>query len=67
MLVLSRKVGDRIHIGSDIAVTIVKVSGGTVRIGVEAPPHMAIVRDELKESIEREMNATSQTVTDITT
>ena len=67
MLVLSRKVGDRIHIGSDIAVTIVKVSGGTVRIGVEAPPHMAIVRDELKESIEREMNATSQSVTDITT
>ena len=67
MLVLSRKVGDRIHIGSDIAVTIVKVSGGTVRIGDEAPPHMAIVRDELKESIEREMNAASQSVTDITT
>ena len=67
MLVLSRKVGDRSHIGSDIAVTIVKVSGGTVRIGVEAPPHMAIVRDELKESIEREMNAASQSVTDITT
>ena len=67
MLVLSRKVVDRIHIGSDIAVTIVKVSGGTVRIGVEAPPHMAIVRDELKESIEREMNAASQSVTDITT
>ena len=67
MLVLSRKVGDRIHIGSDIAVTIVKVSGGTVRIGVEAPPNMAIVRDELKESIEREMNAASQSVTDITT
>ena len=39
MLVLSRKVGDRIHIGPDVAITIVKLSGGTVRIGVEAPPH----------------------------
>ncbi len=60
MLVLSRKVGDRIHIGPDVAITIVKLSGGTVRIGVEAPPQMAIVRDELKEDIEREMNAASQ-------
>ncbi|MBA61076.1 MAG: carbon storage regulator [Planctomycetaceae bacterium] len=67
MLVLSRKVGDRIHIGADISITIVKLSGGTVRIGVEAPPHMAIVRDEIKESIEHEMNAASQPVTDIST
>ena len=67
MLVLSRKVGDRIHIGPDVAITIVKLSGGTVRIGVEAPPHMAIVRDELKESIELEMNAASQPVNEITT
>lgn len=47
MLVLSRKVGERILIGKDIAITIVRVSGGTVRVGIDAPPHINIVREEL--------------------
>jgi len=47
MLVLSRKVGERILIGDQIAVTVVRVSQGTVRIGVEAPDHMPIVREEI--------------------
>ena len=37
MLVLSRKVGERILIGDQIAVTVVRVTGGGVRIGIEAP------------------------------
>ncbi|MHC4398754.1 MAG: carbon storage regulator CsrA [Planctomycetota bacterium] len=48
MLVLSRKVGERILIGDDIAVTVVRVAQGTVRIGVEAPQHLSIVREEIK-------------------
>ena len=48
MLVLSRKVGERILIGDKIAVTIVRVAQGSVRIGIEAPGEMQIVREELK-------------------
>jgi carbon storage regulator len=48
MLVLSRKVGERILIGDQIAVTIVRVSSGGVRIGIDAPPELTVVREELK-------------------
>lgn len=47
MLVLSRKVGEKILIGDDIAVTVVRLSGGGVRIGIDAPVEMAVVREEL--------------------
>ena len=50
MLVLSRKVGQRILIGDKIAVTVVRVAQGTVRIGVEAPRDMSIVREEIQET-----------------
>jgi carbon storage regulator len=49
MLVLSRKVGERILIGDKIAVTIVRVAQGSVRIGIEAPGEMQIVREEIKD------------------
>jgi carbon storage regulator len=49
MLVLSRKVGERILIGENIAVTVVRVGPGIVRLGVEAPHELPIVREELKD------------------
>ena len=52
MLVLSRKVGERIWIGENIAVTVVRITGGGVRIGIEAPNDMAVVREELKKKME---------------
>ncbi len=52
MLVLSRKVGERILIGDDIAVTVVRVAQGMVRIGVEAPQETPIVREEIKDRLE---------------
>ncbi|QDU30051.1 hypothetical protein ETAA8_51700 [Anatilimnocola aggregata] len=51
MLVLSRKVGERLLIGDDISITVVRIQGGGVRIGVEAPSHLAVVREELKEKL----------------
>lgn len=48
MLVLSRKVGERILIGENITVTVVRVAPGLVRLGVEAPDNLNIVREELK-------------------
>lgn len=53
MLVLSRKVGERILIGDKIAVTVVKVGHGGVRIGIEAPTELAVVREELATELER--------------
>lgn len=63
MLVLSRKVGERILIGDNISVTIVRVAQGTVRIGVEAPQELPIVREEIKEQREaasRDQNVSSR-------
>lgn len=53
MLVLSRKTGERIWIGDDIAVTVVRITGGGVRLGIEAPSELPVVREELKLKIER--------------
>ena len=47
MLVLSRKTGERILIGDNIAVTVVRISQGIVRIGIEAPRDMSVVREEV--------------------
>lgn len=47
MLVLSRKPGERLLIGEDIAVTIVRIGPNNVRIGIEAPRGVTIVREEL--------------------
>lgn len=48
MLVLSRKENERIRIGDDIVITVVRTGGDRVRIGIEAPSDMVILRDELK-------------------
>lgn len=53
MLVLSRKIGERILIGDKISVTIVKIGHGGVRIGIEAPAEMAVIREELAEELKR--------------
>ena len=53
MLVLSRKVGERILIGNKITVTVVKIGHGGVRIGIEAPTELAVVREELAIELER--------------
>jgi carbon storage regulator len=47
MLVLTRRVGESIRIGDGITVTLVQMAPGKVRIGIEAPPEMTILREEL--------------------
>jgi carbon storage regulator len=47
MLVLSRKEGERILIGDQIAITVVRINATTVRIGIDAPTRMIVVREEL--------------------
>ena len=47
MLVLTRKPQERIHIGENITITVVRVQGNTVRIGIEAPKQIRVVRGEV--------------------
>ncbi|MAT71079.1 MAG: carbon storage regulator [Planctomycetaceae bacterium] len=51
MLVISRKVGEKLLIGDGIAVTVVKITGGGVRLGIDAPPATPVMREELAEEI----------------
>ncbi len=48
MLVLSRKTGERLKLGDSIVVTILELSRGKVRIGIQAPPNVVVLRDELE-------------------
>lgn len=48
MLVLSRRESERIHVGDSIVVTVVKLSGDRVRIGIEAPADVLVLRSELE-------------------
>lgn len=49
MLVLSRKSNERIKIGDSITVTVVRIGPNTVRLGIDAPREMNIVREELED------------------
>jgi carbon storage regulator len=48
MLVLSRRESERIRLGNSIVVTVVKVAGDRVRLGIEAPADVLVLRGELK-------------------
>ncbi len=48
MLVLSRKEAQRIRLGDSIVITVVRLSGDKVRLGIQAPKEMLVLRDELE-------------------
>ena len=49
MLVLSRKPSQQILVGSDIRITVVRIDRNQVRLGIQAPPGIPILRNELTE------------------
>lgn len=57
MLVLSRKVGEKIYIGDDIVVTAISIERGKVRLGVEAPKAVPVHRREVFEKLHPEKTA----------
>jgi carbon storage regulator len=61
MLVLSRKPGEAIHIGDEIVVKIIKVSGNAVRLAFDAPAEVRIHRGEVWERIRQETDASEDT------
>lgn len=62
MLILTRKLGENIRIGDRIKVTILDIKGGQVKLGIDAPPEVAVHREEIYERI-REENERASGVT----
>ena len=54
MLVITRKLGERITIGDNIVVTLLEVKGSQARLGIEAPRNISIHRQEIYERIRKE-------------
>lgn len=59
MLILSRKVGQRICIGDDIEILVVEISENQVRLGVDAPKKVPVYRKELLEQAKPEQTTDS--------
>jgi len=51
MLVLARKTGESIDVGNDVRITIIRTAGDVVRVGIEAPKELRILRTELSEPV----------------
>jgi len=54
MLILTRRVGETVMIGHNVTVTVLGVKGNQVRIGFNAPPDVAVHREEIFERVQRE-------------
>jgi len=57
MLILSRKIDEKIIIGDDITISIVEIRGDQVRIGIEAPKKVKVFREEVYDAIKAENKA----------
>ena len=57
MLILTRRAGETVMIGSDVTITVLGVKGNQVRIGINAPKDVAVHREEIYERIQSEKSA----------
>ncbi len=53
MLILTRRVGESVMIGNEVTITVLSVKGNQARIGISAPRHIAVHREEIYERIKR--------------
>ncbi|HBU49448.1 MAG TPA: carbon storage regulator [Myxococcales bacterium] len=60
MLTLSRRVGAAIRIGDDIRIVVTEIRGSSVRLGIEAPRHCQVFREELWVKIQEENRAAAE-------
>ncbi len=54
MLILTRKSGEGLFIGDDIRITILEIRGKQIRLGIEAPPSVIVLREEIYRRIQEE-------------
>ena len=60
MLVLTRKHGESIRVGDGIVFTILEISGGQIKVGIEAPAQLPVHREEVYRRIQEENRAAAQ-------
>ena len=54
MLILTRRIGESLQIGDNIKVTVLSVRGNQIQLGIDAPPEVAVHREEIYERLKRE-------------
>ena len=54
MLILTRRIGEAVIIGEDVSITVLRVKGNQVRLGVNAPRTVSVQREEIFERIKQE-------------
>ncbi len=64
MLILTRRAGERVVIGEDVLVTVMEVSGQTVRLGIAAPQGLPIYREEIWLAVKEENRAAAEATAD---
>jgi carbon storage regulator len=64
MLILTRRAGERVVIGDDVLVTVMEVSGQTVRLGIAAPQGLPIYREEIWLAVKEENRAAAEAAAD---
>lgn len=62
MLILTRRVGETLMIGNDVTVTVLGVKGNQVRVGINAPKHITVHREEIYERVKREQETGTHAV-----
>ncbi len=67
MLILSRKMNEKIMIGEDIVLSIIEIRGDQVKIGVDAPKSVKVFRQEVYEAIKNENRAAATSNTNLET
>ncbi len=65
MLILTRKVGECLRIGDDISVIVLSQKGNQIRIGIDAPKHVSVHREEIYDRIQAERVLAEQTTASI--
>jgi carbon storage regulator len=60
MLIITRRPGEKIVLGDEIVVTVMEISGQTVRIGIDAPQSVPVYREEIWEAVKQENEAAAR-------
>ena len=60
MLIVSRREGEKLMIGDDVVISVVEVTGGTVKLGIEAPRSVPVYREELWAAVRDENRAAAE-------
>lgn len=60
MLILTRRIGESLQIGDNVKITVLSVRGNQIQLGIDAPPEVAVHREEIYERLKREQGASDK-------